>query len=69
MPAFLGIDRWGVWLMGVVALVWTVDCFSGLYLTLPPPRRTRTKAVSARDVLLDARRQGNDARFNGNGGT
>ncbi|WP_394789777.1 PepSY-associated TM helix domain-containing protein [Rhodoferax sp.] len=35
MPEMWGIDRWGVWLMGVVALVWTLDCFTGFYLTLP----------------------------------
>jgi uncharacterized iron-regulated membrane protein len=35
IPAMWGIDRWGVWLMGVVALAWTVDCFVGFYLTLP----------------------------------
>lgn len=27
--------RWGMWLMGIVALLWTVDCFVGFYLTLP----------------------------------
>jgi uncharacterized iron-regulated membrane protein len=25
----------GLWLMGIVALIWVVDCFVGLYLTLP----------------------------------
>lgn len=69
MPEVLGIDRWGIWLMGVVALIWTLDCFSGFYLTLPPPRRTRAKVETERDVLLDARRQTNDARINGNGDT
>jgi uncharacterized iron-regulated membrane protein len=29
IPAMGGIDRWGVWLMGVIALVWAVDCFVG----------------------------------------
>lgn len=28
-------ERWGVWLMGLVALVWMFDCFAGFYLTLP----------------------------------
>jgi len=28
--------RYGEWIMGVVALVWTLDCFVGFYLTLPP---------------------------------
>lgn len=27
--------RWGEWLMGIVALVWMLDCFVGFYLTLP----------------------------------
>jgi uncharacterized iron-regulated membrane protein len=35
VPAFWGDDRWGIWLMGLVALVWTLDCFVGFYLTLP----------------------------------
>lgn len=38
MPEMWGIDDWGVWLMGVVAVVWTVDCFVGFYLTLPVKR-------------------------------
>jgi len=25
----------GAWLLGIVALVWTIDCFVGFYLTLP----------------------------------
>jgi uncharacterized iron-regulated membrane protein len=45
MPEFLGIDRWGVWLMGIVALIWTIDCFSGLYLTLPSRRRSRSRVL------------------------
>lgn len=35
LPEVFGIDRWGYWLMGGVALIWMVDCFVGLYLTLP----------------------------------
>ncbi|MGR8997892.1 MAG: PepSY-associated TM helix domain-containing protein [Gammaproteobacteria bacterium] len=31
--------RWGVWLMGLVALVWMFDCIVGFYLTLPPLRK------------------------------
>jgi uncharacterized iron-regulated membrane protein len=31
-------EKWGVWLMGSVALVWTFDCFVGAYLTLPRRR-------------------------------
>jgi len=32
----LGLGDVGTWLMGVVALLWTVDCFVGAYLTFPP---------------------------------
>ena len=35
LPEMWGIDRWGLWLMGTVAGVWTIDCFIGFYLTLP----------------------------------
>lgn len=35
IPDFWGIDRWGLWFMGVVAIVWLFDCFVGFYLTLP----------------------------------
>lgn len=35
LPEMWGIDHWGVWLMGAIALLWTIDCFGGFYLTLP----------------------------------
>jgi uncharacterized iron-regulated membrane protein len=35
IPEMWGVDHWGVWLMGVIALLWTIDCFVGFYLTLP----------------------------------
>ncbi len=34
-PDFASIDRWGVWFMGIVGIVWMFDCFVGFYLTLP----------------------------------
>ncbi len=40
IPEMWGIDRWGEWLMGGVALLWTLDCFVGFYLTLPIRKRT-----------------------------
>jgi uncharacterized iron-regulated membrane protein len=27
----------GAWILGLVALAWTLDCFAGFYLTLPGP--------------------------------
>lgn len=41
IPDFWGIDTWGVWLLGIVALIWTLDCFVGFYLTLPMKRNRR----------------------------
>jgi len=39
----------GPYVLGVVALVWTIDCFIGVYLTLPLPRRAPSaKSWSAR---------------------
>jgi uncharacterized iron-regulated membrane protein len=43
LPEVWGIDRWGVWLLGVIALIWTADCFVGFYLTLPA-RRSATRS-------------------------
>lgn len=41
IPEFWGIDRWGLWFMGAVAILWTLDCFVGFYLTLPARRAAR----------------------------
>lgn len=38
IPEMWGIDHWGVWLLGGIAMLWTVDCFVGFYLTLPARR-------------------------------
>lgn len=32
----LALGEVGIWLFGIVALLWTVDCFVGAYLTFPP---------------------------------
>jgi len=31
----LALGEWGGWILGVVAVIWTLDCLNGLYLTLP----------------------------------
>lgn len=31
----LALGKFGIWLLGIVALIWTLDCFGGLYLSLP----------------------------------
>jgi len=35
----LALDEFGVWLFGIAATIWTVDCFIGFYLTLPRQRK------------------------------
>lgn len=39
LPEMWGKDRWGIWLLGVIAILWTLDSFVGFYLTLPAKRR------------------------------
>lgn len=41
MPEMWGIDRWGIWLLGGIAMIWMFDCFVGFYLTLPLRRAAR----------------------------
>lgn len=38
----LALGEVGVWILGITALVWTLDCFVGVYLTLPPARTHRS---------------------------
>jgi len=40
----LALDELGGWILGITALVWTLDCFVGFYLTLP---RTKPSQVSS----------------------
>lgn len=39
VPAMWGTDRIGWWIMGTVALVWLIDSFVALYLTMPRRQR------------------------------
>jgi len=47
IPEMWGIDRWGLWLMGAIAMVWMVDSFVGFYLTLPLRRKQAAPAGGA----------------------
>jgi uncharacterized iron-regulated membrane protein len=40
----LALGQVGNYLMGIVALLWTIDCFVGAYLTFPPARRQAAPA-------------------------
>lgn len=44
----LALGTFGLWALGIVALAWTLDCFVGLYLTLPARRRQRADGPPAR---------------------
>lgn len=54
LPEMWGTDRWGIWLLGIVAILWTLDSFVGFYLTLPVKRR-----VVVRDSMVT---RGNDGK-------
>ena len=47
IPAMWGIDRWGVWLMGGIAVIWMIDSFVGFYLTLPVRRNAAASPAAA----------------------
>lgn len=54
IPDFNNFDRWGLWFMGIVGIVWLFDCFVGFYLTLPQRVRRNTSAGAAvSDAVLD----------------
>jgi uncharacterized iron-regulated membrane protein len=55
VPEMAGIDRWGIWLLGVIAMIWTIDCFTGFYLTLPAKRRTRAHGTEESEAGVAAR--------------
>ncbi|MEM7160220.1 MAG: PepSY-associated TM helix domain-containing protein [Myxococcota bacterium] len=53
----LGLGDVGRVLLGIIALLWTLDCFVGAYLTLPPrARRVRGRAEDDRPPRRSTRR-------------
>lgn len=52
IPEMWGIDEWGLWLMGAVAIVWMLDAFVGFYLTLPKRREQRDGRPAAVERVL-----------------
>ena len=44
LPEMWDSDRWGIWLLGIIAILWTLDSFVGFYLTLPAKRRVQTSS-------------------------
>jgi uncharacterized iron-regulated membrane protein len=62
VPNFADVDRWGIWLMGIVGLVWLFDCFVGLYLTLPGRRLRPSVGEAVVDVDATASAPSTTAR-------
>lgn len=62
IPEFWGIDRWGVWFMGIVGIVWLFDCFVGFYLTLPARGQTAAALQQNQAYDLSARAAPTDRR-------
>ena len=52
IPEFWGSNRWGTRLLGIIAIIWTIYCFVGFYLTLPSRRKHNAArpAVVAREL-------------------
>jgi uncharacterized iron-regulated membrane protein len=43
----LALDKTGIWILGIAALLWTIDCFTSFYLTLPSRARRGGHGVAA----------------------
>lgn len=53
LPEMWGTDKWGVWLLGGIAIIWMFDCFVGFYLTLPLRRQARATRADSVQRQLD----------------
>lgn len=42
----LALDKTGIWILGIAALLWTIDCFTSFYLTLPSRARRGSTAAT-----------------------
>ena len=42
----LALGSFGMWVLGICALIWTIDCFVGFYLTLPQRRKRASPTTS-----------------------
>lgn len=45
-PEMFGTDRWGIWLLGIIGLIWCIDSLVAVVLTLPAPQR-RSSTITA----------------------
>lgn len=54
LPEMFGTDRWGIWLLGIIAIIWVFDCFVGFYLTLPSKQKKISASNAAQQVKLQS---------------
>lgn len=64
----LSLNMYGVWALGICALIWIIDCFIGLYLTFPVRRSTQQPtpdpvqaALSSQESLMPEKRLAEDS--------
>ncbi|NOS96499.1 MAG: PepSY domain-containing protein [Methylotenera sp.] len=50
----LALDKFGMWVLGITALLWTMDCFVGFYLTLPATRRLHGVKANMAQTMRNA---------------
>lgn len=43
----LALGEWGSWILGIIALIWTLDSFVGFYLTLPAAQPKKHSSIPA----------------------
>ncbi|MBX3641328.1 MAG: PepSY domain-containing protein [Nitrosomonas sp.] len=43
----LALGKFGIWVLGICALIWTIDCFVGFYLSLPQHRKSAPSVNTA----------------------
>ena len=51
----LALGKFGIWVLGFCALIWTIDCFVGFYLSLPQRRKSApsVSSLSSATKILD----------------
>lgn len=52
----LALSTVGMWILGITAFIWTIDCFIGFYLTLPVGVANQTPAALRTTGALDVRK-------------
>lgn len=59
----LALRQIGGWVLGITALIWTIDCFVGFYLTLPPGRKKSSSFFVQTFKMLSIAKSRDDGKF------